>query len=407
MKSTQKKLKRKQSRDLSKRFRYLTKEEVHDPTRYIRFHYGSHDQESWQEEVYVFLTSGSTYGRPPLRNPYFVHKHLINHIDVAYLLLKYNVVKGSAQRLAKSVFELNSRDNWVEMFDELLRNEVDSNYVHDQDNFSLLLVNFVEHMHYLVRYFYLVNKGMADQFSLPLYIMNYHSLPEEERSQAQELKCIPSTQNTGENMSFYHKERVSLPEWLMPQPFSQKAVQDFFSIDRIEGWKSQLWHWYQSVITEDIYWCADNRHYSGATLLHNYACIYSLLEMYRIQTSGPARHHYTFNDQNPRSIFAEQQTTCAIHDDSPVVFHYVSLEEMDDPMAVIIALVGTYSLAEWEEILYDWLSLGLSKNAFTDERYSPHASRVYQLLVKIIELSYVLAYKDELRYPTTTKAQNS
>lgn len=91
------------------------------------------------------------------------------------------------------------------------------------------------------------------------------------------------------------------------------------------------------------------------------------------------------------------------HDKCTISFRYILPKEVKDPLAAIVALIAGYSKTEWEEILYEWLSYGLSANALAGSRYGSHSTRIYQILIKIVELSYILAFEDEIEFVNEIK----
>lgn len=393
MKNTQKKLKPKQ-------FRYLSKPQIKTPLAYIRYFYDRYDLNLWQEKVYVFLTSGSAQFRPPLLDPFNTHRHIINHIDIAYIIHQRGAETEIANRFLDYFFEMNCRKYWLEIIDELLKNETDKNYGHDEDNYNLYVIRTIELLHYLSYYFYLLSIEKSEDFAIPLYVLPYRDLSETEKEEANCLKRLPlDSENVRKSpIPFYHKERIALPEWLAPQPYSRKAVQDFFQISSLKGWRNELWNWYQSVITDDLFWSADKRRLSGANLLYNYACFYSLLEMYRSQvnpTTAIASHSI---QDNSRSIFKEHNDLAIQHDGDTMVLRYIVQEEAKDPLHTILEHITRFNKVEWDEILYDWLSYGLSSNTNKESTYAGQTTRIYQTLVKIVELSYVLAFQDEIEF---------
>ncbi|UIR56072.1 hypothetical protein LZQ00_17635 [Sphingobacterium sp. SRCM116780] len=395
-----------------KSFRYLNKEDLKNPKLYLDLFYQKITLNHWQEKIYVFLTNGSVQNRYPIHDPFFIHKNLIKHIEIAYVLYEKNILPKEATRLIEYIFEVQCIAYWIEQFDELLKNETDRYYLHDVDNYNPYLINYIELLHHLALYLYLFLQDKEDEFQFPYYILPVDKLTEEELNLGNYHQRVYALKESivQAPIPFYNKEKVELPEWLAPQPYDISAVRDFFQIDDFEGWRNGLWQWYQSVINADVFWSAHHpdKAFSAASLLHDYACIYALLEMYRSQSITRHSSTYTFEDLHPRSILKEQPSLMIMHEDSIIIMHYVDEGDMEDPLSEIITCVNEYSKVEWDEILYEWLSYGLSSNGVTDERYAKHGTRIYQLLVKIIELSYILAYKDEIaRTHTAAKLEST
>ncbi|MBE8720165.1 hypothetical protein [Sphingobacterium pedocola] len=397
MKNTQKKLK-------AKHFRYLSKEYVKDPLQYIRFFYDQYELRHWQEKVYVFLTSGSAQFRPPLFDPYYVHQNIIKHIEIAYIMNERVVGGGIASRFLNYFFEINCREYWLETMYELLKNETDCNYRHDEDNYNLYIIRTIELLHYLSYYFYLLSIDKAEDFNIPIYVLPYHNLTDKEREHKNCLQRLPDDDDVIRKspVPFFHREQVALPEWLAPQAYSLTAIRDFFQVSSLEGWKNDLWNWYQAVLTEGQFWSADKKMLSGANLLYSYACFYSLLEMYRSQ-AAPEQQTPNFSCKKSRSVFKVYPNVTIEHKDSTISLQYVLQDDTENPLGAITDLVTEYNKFEWDEILYDWLFYGLSSGEIGGTKYAEHTSYIYQSLVKIVELSYVLAFKHEIEFTNQHK----
>ncbi|MFE2860089.1 hypothetical protein [Sphingobacterium multivorum] len=50
------------------------------------------------------------------------------------------------------------------------------------------------------------------------------------------------------------------------------------------------------------------------------------------------------------------------------------------------------------EILYEWINYGLAKNRYTGA-YSDYSTRIYQTMIKILELAYLTAFSEEIEFP--------
>jgi len=64
-------------------------------------------------------------------------------------------------------------------------------------------------------------------------------------------------------------------------------------------------------------------------------------------------------------------------------------------LSALLATVKTYDQQEWNEILYEWINYGLAKNQYTGA-YADYSTRIYQTMIKIIELAYLTAFSEEI-----------
>jgi len=191
------------------------------------------------------------------------------------------------------------------------------------------------------------------------------------------------------------KERIILPAWLAPHPYSISALKNFFDRDDLNGWKEDIQYWYRTVITENEFWSADNENhkFSGANLLYTYSCICSLLEMlFNKLEESPIS---LMDIESSISILPECQSIFIRHENKEIILYYISDEELRYPLSSLLATVNTYSQQQWDEILYDWVNYGLDKNRYTGD-YSDYSTRIYQTIIKIIELAYLVAFSDEI-----------
>lgn len=83
------------------------------------------------------------------------------------------------------------------------------------------------------------------------------------------------------------------------------------------------------------------------------------------------------------------------HENKEIILYYISDEELGYPLSSLLATVNTYSQQQWHEILYDWVNYGLDKNRYTGD-YSDYSTRIYQTIIKIIELAYLVAFSNEI-----------
>src|SRR5690606_7107351 len=95
------------------------------------------------------------------------------------------------------------------------------------------------------------------------------------------------------------------------------------------------------------------------------------------------------------SILPECQSIFIRHENKEIILYYISDEELRYPLSSLLATVNTYSQQQWDEILYDWVNYGLDKNRYTGD-YADYSTRIYQTIIKIIELAYLVAFSDEI-----------
>lgn len=404
-------------------FQYLRADHVNTPMKYLQWFYGKYKLSAWQERVRLFLIPNAVSQKTPLSDPFDVYQHIVNHIDLAYLIKERGGMTGLAGHFIKGLFDFKPRKDWLETLGQKLvlqsqketanpqhppakgppieRPPTEEPPIGGTDSHT---TNLIELLHCLNYYFYLISIGRSKEFWIPIYVRPDERLVGElladERFVDELLmnKWPEDADNTPGETGFRVQKRVNIPEWMQLSPRSQ-AIKHFFDIDSLQGWKDRLWKWYQAALTDD-YWSGEDWQYSGAHLLDLYICLCALLEMYRerMETKSTTGNNES-PESNSRSIFRERDPLIAVHGEEMITFHYVSPDEARSPLPRIAALVEQYNKNEWDSILYEWLSCGLSINSLGDTSYADsRATRVYQTLAKIIELSYVLAFGDELEY---------
>jgi len=425
MKNTQKKIK-------AKHFRYLSKEYIADPLIYL--------EEFFEQETYVHYfvkdinllinaASNAKMNSPHSHSGYNTKK-LIELVELAYVIFKkcnlkklknpldffkcdsdyWNYVSGeclsvndieSPEDEISRFFSHQSLGQWYETLDEIWINISDRNgeFLGNVGKEILATRELLQRLAISLHKIY-GNKSLPDS------IANNQEEIENEESQGQkslkqansiETKEEPSD-DAVENEILNPKERIILPTWLAPQSYSISALKNFFDRDDLNGWKEDIRYWYRTVITENEFWSANNENnkFSGANLLYTYSCIYSLLEMLsnKLEESPIG----SIDIETPISILPECQSISIRHENKEIILYYISDEELAHPLSSLLATVNTYSQQQWDEILYDWINYGLDKNRYTGD-YADYSTRIYQTIIKIIELAYLVAFSDEIDLP--------
>ncbi|SKB67413.1 hypothetical protein SAMN05660841_01787 [Sphingobacterium nematocida] len=393
MKNTQKKLK-------AKHFRYLSKENIEDPKGFLCFFFERIDLELWQEKIYVFLSSGSVQQRYPMYDPTFVHQNLVEQLEYAFVLYHKYELAIEANRFFEYLFERQSLENWLVQLDDVLRNQTDKYYYLDDDNYNPYLINLIELTHYLAKYLYLYTNNQEGYFDYPYYILPVHKLYNEELIPKNYHNRIGTTKESTTDipLPFNPKQKVIPPEWLAPRNYSIEALKEFFDRNDLNGWRKDIRYWYESVLTENHFWSASNSsHFSGANLVHIYSCICSFLEMFLNQLSEQEGSNFNLEDDATVSIFPETTSINIEEKGEAVTLYYIKKETIENPLLAILESLSIFTLIEWQEILYDWLQYGLSSNSYIGA-YATYTGRVYQTLTKVLELGYMIAFKDEIEF---------
>ncbi|MDR2271842.1 MAG: hypothetical protein LBF27_13140 [Sphingobacterium sp.] len=422
MKNTQKKLK-------AKHFRYLSKEYIEDPMKYLI--------EFFEQETHVhyFITdinllvnaaSNAKMNSPHSHSGYNTKK-LIELVELAYVIFKkcnlkkvknpldffksdsdyWNYVSGECLSVndielpedeISRFFSYQSLGQWYEVLDEIWINISDRNgeFLGNVGKEILAVRELLQRLAISLHKIY-------ENKSLPNCITNNQEEIENDESPDQkslkqtdsvETKEKPSD-DTEENEILQPKERIILPTWLAPQPYSISALKNFFDRDDLNGWKEDIRYWYRTVTTENEFWSANNENhkFSGANLLYTYSCIYSLLEMLsnKLEESSTS----LIDIERSISILPECQSILIRHENKEIILYYIADEELGHPLSSLLATVNTYSQQQWDEILYDWINYGLDKNRYTGD-YSDYSTQIYQTVIKIIELAYLVAFSDEI-----------
>ncbi|MDF2516237.1 MAG: hypothetical protein K0R59_1533 [Sphingobacterium sp.] len=424
MKNTQKKLK-------AKHFRYLSKEYIADPLKYLK--------EFFEQETYVhyfvkdinLLVNAASNAKmnSPYSNLGYNTKKLITFVEIAYVIFKkcslkklknpldffkcdsdyWNYVSGeclsvndieSPEDEISRFFSFQSLGQWYEVLDEIWINMSDRN--------GEFLGNVGKEI--------LATRELLQRLAISLHkIYENKSLPDNSTNNQEEIESEKNQDQTSleqtdniktkegsfddavENEIFSLKKQVTLPPWLAPQPFSIKAVQDFFSHGCLDRWKEHIKYWHRAAITENCFWSVgqESPYYGGSTLLFNYSCIYSLLEMFRNE-ADLRKIDYVAKDPNQQILIRDTATITVVNNDDKFHLSHTNTEQLEDLFLSIAKLINQYTKIEWDEILYDWLEYGLSKEAYANEDFSNQTLLIYDILINIVELAYILAYENEI-----------
>ncbi|CAM3562208.1 hypothetical protein [Sphingobacterium prati] len=422
MKNTQKKLK-------AKHFRYLSKEYIEDPLKYLEDFY---EQETYHHyfvmEINLLINAASNVKMNcPNSSLGYNTKKLITFVEIAYVIFKkcnlkklknplnfiqcvsdyWNYVSGecfsvndieSPEDEISRFFSHQSLGQWYETLDEIWINISDRNgdFLGNEGNNILAVRELLQRLAISLHKIY-ENKSLPDSIA--------NNQEEIEHEESQDQKSLEQTNSietkeepfddVAENEILNPKERIILPAWLAPHPYSISALKNFFDRDDLNGWKEDIRYWYRTVITENEFWSADNENhkFSGANLLYTYSCICSLLEMlFNKLEESPIS---LMDIESSISILPECQSIFIRHENKEIILYYISDEELRYPLSSLLATVNTYSQQQWDEILYDWVNYGLDKNRYTGD-YSDYSTRIYQTIIKIIELAYLVAFSDEI-----------
>lgn len=371
----------------AKNFRYLDKEDVKDPIGYINFFYTQHDFDQWREKVYVFITSGFRKDSFPMHDPVFANRELKKHVEIAYLLLIKNNVEGLSRRFIEYLFHLKTKESWLDDLDDLLKNAVD--FLSSDECIGSNPIRTLEIFYYLIECFYLMSQGKETDFQLPIYVLSYSSLTDEEK----EGKNYHLRLGTSEKkdyrvpLKFEHRRKLVVPQYYFEKFSSVDSVKELFDANNLRGWKKDILYWHHSIVTEGVYWSSsDKKGFLAANLLYNYSCLYGLIEMYSLLISKESSESvYIRSIKDIKPIFVE-------HKGEIIDFQFLTPKEFEDPLISIIDCVSRYTIEEWQIILYDWLYFGLCfHTGIMGDTFT-----IYQSLMKIVELTYILSYKNEM-----------
>ncbi|MNU98424.1 hypothetical protein D3C71_885310 [compost metagenome] len=356
-------------------------------------------------------------------------KKLITFVEIAYVIFKkcnlkklknplnfiqcvsdyWNYVSGecfsvndieSPEDEISRFFSHQSLGQWYETLDEIWINISDRNgdFLGNEGNNILAVRELLQRLAISLHKIY-------ENKSLPDIIANNQEEIEHEESQDQ--KSLEQTDSIKtkeepfddavENEIFSPKKQVTLPPWLAPQPFSIKAIQDFFSHGCLDRWKEHIKYWHKAAITENCFWSAtkESPFYGGSTLLFNYSCIYTLLEMFRNE-ADLRKIEYIVKDPNQQILIRDKVSITIVNKNDKFHLSHTNTEQLENLFPSIANLINQYTKIEWDEILYDWLEYGLSKEAYANEDFSNQTLLIYETLINLVELAYILAYENEI-----------
>jgi hypothetical protein len=411
MKNTQKKLK-------AKHFRYLSQEYIDDPMKYlIEFFENETSISDWLADLNTLINAASNAKmNPPRSSTGYLTRKLIEQVELAYVIfrkcklktieqpLKFNkgvsdywnqllAIDSSASNIdtaADSIsrfFSYESLQQWYSILDDLWISlgDRDNGFLGNNGHEILAVKEF------LLRLAASLGKIYENKILPNNVIETQEDIADEQRQTQQYL-------GETEDQILHPKKRIILPDWLASLSYSISALKDFFDRDDLNGWREDIRYWYQTVIDEKEFWSADheNSKFSGANLLFNYACLYSFLEM--LSNKSEESPILPVDMDNSFSILPECQSILLRHAKEEIILYYVSNEELDNPLSALLATVKTYDQQEWNEILYEWINYGLAKNRYTGA-YSDYSTRIYQTMIKILELAYLTAFSEEIEFP--------
>lgn len=424
MKNTQKKLK-------AKHFRYLSKEYIEDPLKYLEDFY---EQETYHHyfvmEINLLINAASNVKMNcPNSSLGYNTKKLITFVEIAYVIFKkcnlkklknplnfiqcvsdyWNYVSGecfsvndieSPEDEISRFFSHQSLGQWYETLDEIWINISDRNgdFLGNEGNNILAVRELLQRLAISLHKIY-ENKSLPDSIA--------NNQEEIEHEESQDQKSLEQTDSIKtkeepfddavENQIFSPKKQVTLPPWLAPQPFSIKAIQDFFSHGCLDRWKEHIKYWHKAAITENCFWSAtkESPFYGGSTLLFNYSCIYTLLEMFRNE-ADLRKIEYIVKDPNQQILIRDKVSITIVNKNDKFHLSHTNTEQLENLFPSIANLINQYTKIEWDEILYDWLEYGLSKEAYANEDFSNQTLLIYETLINLVELAYILAYENEI-----------
>ena len=424
MKNTQKKLK-------AKHFRYLSKEYIEDPLKYLEDFY---EQETYHHyfvmEINLLINAASNVKMNcPNSSLGYNTKKLITFVEIAYVIFKkcnlkklknplnfiqcvsdyWNYVSGecfsvndieSPEDEISRFFSHQSLGQWYETLDEIWINISDRNgdFLGNEGNNILAVRELLQRLAISLHKIY-ENKSLPDSIA--------NNQEEIEHEESQDQKSLEQTDSIKtkeepfddavENEIFSPKKQVTLPPWLAPQPFSIKAIQDFFSHGCLDRWKEHIKYWHKAAITENCFWSAtkESPFYGGSTLLFNYSCIYTLLEMFRNE-ADLRKIEYIVKDPNQQILIRDKVSITIVNKNDKFHLSHTNTEQLENLFPSIANLINQYTKIEWDEILYDWLEYGLSKEAYANEDFSNQTLLIYETLINLVELAYILAYENEI-----------
>ncbi|KKO92274.1 hypothetical protein AAW12_05870 [Sphingobacterium sp. Ag1] len=418
MKNTQKKLK-------AKHFRYLSQEYIDDPMKYLEdFFVNGTRIDYWLRDVNLLINIATNHqmASPTCINNYYI-KELIQQVEIAYIIFKKcniqiienplfffskkadywkytidgiytnNGIESSTDSIAR-FFSYKTLRQWYEVLDDLWikTGNADDEFMSNQADEILAILELIQRLAVSL-------DKIRESGTLPGTKDSKENL--KVKSKNQRIEQIGDSKDSDititehkKNPDFYPKKQVKIPLWLAPQAFSMEAIQSFFIHNCLDGWREYIKYWHRAAITENCSWSAGSN-YSSSTLLFTYSCIYSLLEMFRNE-ADLRKITCTVQDPKQQIILRYPHSILIKHKEEKYTLNYTSTEQLEDSFLSIANLINQHAEIEWNEILYDWLEYGLSKEAYSNAEFSNQTLCIHDRLINIIELAYLLAYKDEI-----------
>lgn len=412
MKNTQKKLKK-------KHYRYLSKEEAADPMVYIHEFFGrGTDIKWWKTDVSILVDAAYTgKGRIPGFEYGYVYKRIIQQVEAAHAIYclpgfdgtisrthttsvrdVYKLTNGSPvtnpAKIIDRFFSFRPLEQWVETIDDMLDCLFTHKPVRSNDDILQtkdLLLELGEALGAVHE-----NKGI-ELNPHPLFFVR--KTGEADRGADDE---VPKTL-TNDTPPFYPEKKIHFPEWLKHEIRDVSAIRAFFDVCGLEDWRNQLWQWLHVVTVEGLVWSKPVTSSTGSSLLFDYRCYIRLIDLVFGITEPPRADGSNGTKHAAQSPITHRDTLCARHNGKPVIFKHISSAEALQPASVLQEFVAAFSRQEWQEILYDWLEYALSEKANTQSRYANSTLHCYQLLNRLMEACFLIAHSEEITFEHTVE----
>ena len=419
MKNTQKKLN-------AKHFRYLSKTDIDDPMVYLNdFFENEICIEYWPHQIGLVINAAANeeMNSEWIEAGFYV-KRLIKQVELAYVIFKkceiqyqekplnflkcirdyWNYVSGSGLTVDEvdlpadtisRFFSYQSLRDWYGTLDDLWETICNRNgdFLCNEGNEILAVRELLKRLAIALHRIY-QNGVLPEREGGTRKVEEGVSPANATLSETEEPERAVA--ETPENNVLHPKQGIALPTEMRVSACYKEAVRDFFDKIQLDDWKRQVSYWRQAVMTEGVFWSASTDHnYDGSALLFNYACIYPLLALF-FRECETRQDPCVAGDWSQGKFFCGTKSIHILHRGKLLHLTHITVEQLENPLGAIIQLLGQYTKADWDGILYDWLHYGLSKEAYVYGKYYDQTMRIYELLINVVELAYVLAFEEEI-----------
>lgn len=388
-------------------FRYLVKEHVKNPMAYIyNFYEYETDIHYWLRDIHLLINTGVC---PELNSPQINHsygytcKQLIEQVEAAYVIFRQQnlekqdiyldffptqedyvrysnngacTVNGEINPLdtIAKFFSYQNLERWYDTLDELWMGlSCSKNEYNDRFGDKILIIREL---------FLRLAHAMYDLLKQPQRIAKDTSDNYETTIQVEETNQDIPTKNGDE-------ESLSVVE---DHPNKLKYL---FEYNWLSDWQAFLKFWEKSIFSQHENWIDAFAEYKPVDQLAYINLIRNLFENLNRIASG-LFHRGAEKDEAVSDI--SMVSTIFRHEKGICNLKALSLAEISNSDYHLPILFWEYSLDDWKLLIEDWADASFRKEPYLEMEDQSIFPKDFMKLRKIIELSFLIVYHDEIEF---------